>query len=142
MPLTAATTGRRDCSSFRVRSRATSSASGPAENAVMSAPAEKNLGPAPVITTARQPESASAAADLDAAAAELQAAIRAVTAAMAPYEQHLREARARLAEIATERRRRERAAQVAHRAGVREQAKTGRMPALTAALSDGELFAD
>ena len=82
-----------------------------------------------------------AAADLDAAAAGLQAAVRAVTAAMAPYEQHLREARARLAEIATERRRRERAAQVAHRAGVREQAKTGRMPALTAALGDSELFA-
>ncbi|TMB91212.1 MAG: hypothetical protein E6J45_06765 [Chloroflexi bacterium] len=74
-------------------------------------------------------------AELDAAAAALQAAARATTAAMAPYERHLGEARSRLAQIATERRRRERAAQVAQRAGVREGAKSGQMPTLAAALA-------
>lgn len=75
-------------------------------------------------------------------AAELQAAERATIAAMAPYEQHLREIRTRATELATERRRRERAQQVAQRAGVREAAKSGGMPSLAAALeSPEELFA-
>ena len=54
---------------------------------------------------------------LDALGAELQATERATIAAMAPYEQHLREIRTRATELATERRRRERAQQVAQRAG-------------------------
>ena len=78
---------------------------------------------------------------LDAVAAELQASERATIAAMAPYEQHLREIRTRATELATERRRRERAQQVAQRAGVREAAKSGGMPSLAAALAtDEELF--
>jgi hypothetical protein len=79
---------------------------------------------------------------LDALGAELQATERATVAAMAPYEQHLREIRTRATELATERRRRERAQQVAHRAGVREAAKSGGMPTLALALAAGEeLFA-
>ena len=78
---------------------------------------------------------------LGALAAELQATERATIAAMAPYEQHLREIRTRQTELATERRRRERAQQVAQRAGVREAAKSGGMPSLAAALeSPEELF--
>ncbi len=73
--------------------------------------------------------------DLDALGAELQATERATIAAMAPYEQHLREIRTRATELATERRRRERAQQVAQRAGVREAAKSGGMPSLAAALA-------
>jgi hypothetical protein len=76
--------------------------------------------------------------DLDALGAELQATERATIAAMAPYEQHLREIRTRATELATERRRRERAEQVAQRAGVREAAKSGGMPSLAAALATGE----
>ena len=71
---------------------------------------------------------------LDALGAELQGSERATIAAMAPYEQHLREIRTRTTELATERRRRERAQQVAQRAGVREAAKSGGMPSLAAAL--------
>jgi hypothetical protein len=78
---------------------------------------------------------------LAALGAELQATERATIAAMAPYEQHLREIRTRATELATERRRRERAQQVAQRAGVREAAKSGGMPSLAAALeSPDELF--
>ena len=61
---------------------------------------------------------------------------------MAPYDRQLREIRARLSELATERRRRERAAQVAQRAGVREAAKSGGMPSLAAALEAGEALFD
>ena len=75
---------------------------------------------------------------LDALGAELQALERATIAAMMPYEQHLREIRTRVTELATERRRRERAQQVAQRAGVREAAKSGGMPSLAAALASGE----
>jgi len=75
---------------------------------------------------------------LDALGAELRATERATVSAMAPYEQHLREIRTRLGELATERRRRERAEQVAQRAGVREAAKSGGMPSLAAALAAGE----
>ncbi len=78
---------------------------------------------------------------LDALGAALQATERATIAAMAPYEQHLREIRTRATELATERRRRERAQQVAQRAGVREAAKSGGMPSLAAALAtDEDLF--
>jgi len=75
---------------------------------------------------------------LDALGSELQATERATVAAMAPYEQHLREIRTRAGELATERRRRERAQQVAQRAGVREAAKSGGMPSLLAALESGD----
>ena len=79
--------------------------------------------------------------DLEALGAQLQTTERATIAAMAPYEQHLREIRIRATELATERRRRERAQQVAQRAGVREAAKSGGMPSLAAALASGdELF--
>ena len=79
--------------------------------------------------------------DLDALGAALQATERATIAAMAPYEQHLREIRMRATELATERRRRERAQQVAQRAGVREAAKSGGMPSLEVALeSPDEAF--
>ena len=54
MPLTAAMTGSRDASKSRVRSVALPIASAPAPKPVMSAPAEKNLGPLPVMTRARQ----------------------------------------------------------------------------------------
>jgi len=57
---------------------------------------------------------------------------------MAPYEQHLREIRTRATELATERRRRERAHSVAQRAGVREAAKSGDMPSLAVALTSAE----
>lgn len=80
-------------------------------------------------------------AGLEALGAGLQATERATIAAMAPYEQHLREIRTRATELATERRRRERAQQVAQRAGVREAAKSGDMPSLEAALaSRDELY--
>ncbi len=79
--------------------------------------------------------------DLDAVGVALQATERATIAAMAPYEQHLREIRMRATELATERRRRERAQQVAQRAGVREAAKSGGMPSLEVALeSPDEAF--
>lgn len=71
---------------------------------------------------------------LESLGADLQGSERATIAAMAPYEQHLREIRARGTELATERRRRERAQQVAQRAGVREAAKSGGMPTLAATL--------
>src|SRR3984893_1044656 len=80
--------------------------------------------------------------DLDALGAELQATERATIAAMAPYEQHLREIRIRATELATERRRRERGQQVAQRAGVREAAKSCGMPSLAAALARGDELCD
>lgn len=75
---------------------------------------------------------------LEALGAQLRASERATIAAMAPYEQHLREIRTRASELATERRRRERAQQVAQRAGVREAAKSGGMPSLASALASAE----
>jgi hypothetical protein len=79
--------------------------------------------------------------DLEALREALQATERATVTAMAPFEQHLREIRTRATELATERRRRDRAQQVVQRAGVREAAKSGGMPSLAAALeSPDELF--
>jgi hypothetical protein len=75
---------------------------------------------------------------LEALGAQLKETERATIAAMAPYEQHLHEIRARATELATERRRRERAQQVAQRAGVREAAKSGDMPSLAVALESAE----
>lgn len=72
---------------------------------------------------------------------DLRAAERATVAAMSPWDQQLREIRARLAELSTERRRRERAAHIAQRASVREMAKSGTMPTLSDALAaPDELF--
>ncbi len=82
------------------------------------------------------------AESLDALGTALQATERATIAAMAPYEQHLREIRTRATELATERRRRERAQQVAQRAGVREAARSGGMPSLAVALESGEELFD
>ena len=74
-------------------------------------------------------------ADLEVLELELRGTERATLAAMSPYDRQLREIRARLSELATERRRRERAAHVAKRASVREQAKSGAMPTLADALA-------
>jgi len=83
------------------------------------------------------------AAEVDAVSQALRAAERATVAAMSPYDRQLREIRARLAEVATEERRRERAAQVAERAGVRELARSGGMPTLSALLAaSASPFAD
>jgi hypothetical protein len=71
---------------------------------------------------------------LDAVATRLGEAERATRAAMSPYDRQLREIRARLEEVATERRRRERAARHAARVAVREMAGSGGMPTLADAL--------
>lgn len=73
-------------------------------------------------------------ASLDALDAAWAEAERAVLAAMAPYERQLREARARRAQVATERRRRERAARHAARQAVRQAATTGALPTLVEAV--------
>ena len=73
--------------------------------------------------------------ELDGVERDLRAAERATVAAMSPWDRQLREIRARLAELSTERRRRERAAHVAQRASVREMAKSGTMPSLADALA-------
>ncbi len=67
---------------------------------------------------------------------------RATIAAMSPHQAQLRELRARSAQIATERRRRERAAHIAARAAVRDQAKSGEMPNVTEALGTDGLISD
>jgi hypothetical protein len=74
------------------------------------------------------------AADLDAEAARLAEAERATRTAMSPYDRQLREIHARQEEIATERRRRERAGRHAARIAVREMAGSGEMPTLADAL--------
>ena len=66
----------------------------------------------------------------------IRAAERATIAAMSPYSRQLKELQARVQEVATEQRRRERAAHIAQRKAVREQASSGEMPTLDAALSD------
>ena len=72
----------------------------------------------------------------------LAAAERATVMAMAPHQAQMRELRARSGQIATERRRRERAAHIAARAAVREQAKSGEMPSVVDALATPELIPD
>ncbi|MGP8161277.1 MAG: hypothetical protein ACLQGJ_08685 [Candidatus Dormibacteria bacterium] len=74
------------------------------------------------------------AASLETEAARLAGAERATRAAMAPYDRQLGEIRARREEIATERRRRERAERHAARVSVRELAGSAEMPSLDAAL--------
>jgi hypothetical protein len=75
--------------------------------------------------------------DLIAALANVE---RATVSAMAPHQAQLRELRARSGQIATERRRRERAAHIAARAAVREQAKSGEMPSVIDALASAGLL--
>jgi hypothetical protein len=65
---------------------------------------------------------------------ELRAAERATIAAMSPYQRQIKELLARVSEVATEQRRRERAAHIAQRKAVREQASSGEMPTLEALL--------
>ena len=79
---------------------------------------------------------------LDSLLAELGAGERATVAAMAPHQAQLRELRARAGQVATERRRRERAAHIAARAAVREQARSGEMPTVVDALGNPGLIAD
>jgi hypothetical protein len=79
---------------------------------------------------------------LDALLAELGAGERATVVAMAPHQAQLRELRARTGQIATERRRRERAAHIAARAAVREQARSGEMPTVVDALGSAGFIAD
>jgi hypothetical protein len=80
--------------------------------------------------------------ELDALLAELGAGERATVVAMAPHQAQLRELRARTGQIATERRRRERAAHIAARAAVREQARSGEMPTVVDALGSAGFIAD
>jgi hypothetical protein len=74
-------------------------------------------------------------ADLEEQLSSLGAIERATVTAMAPHQAQLRELRARSGQLATERRRRERAAHIAARAAVREQAKSGEMPSVIDALA-------
>jgi hypothetical protein len=74
-------------------------------------------------------------AELESVLAAVRAAERETVAAMAPYSQQIKELQARAAEVATEQRRRERAAHIAQRKAVREQAAAGEMPTLEAALA-------
>lgn len=74
-------------------------------------------------------------ADLDAVLAAVREVERATVAAMSPYSRQIKELQARAAEVATEQRRRERAAHIAQRKAVREQAAAGEMPTLEAALA-------
>jgi len=67
---------------------------------------------------------------------EVRAAERATVAAMSPYSRQLKELQARTQEVATEQRRRERAAHIAQRKAVREQAAAGEMPTLETALAE------
>ena len=73
-------------------------------------------------------------ASLDAEADRLAGVERATRSAMAPYDRQLREIRARREEIATERRRRERADRHAARISVRQMAGSPEMPSLDDAL--------
>jgi hypothetical protein len=81
-------------------------------------------------------------AELERVVGDIGAAERATVAAMAPHQAQLRELRARGGEIATERRRRERAAHIAARAAVRERAKSGEMPTVLDALAVDGLLPD
>ncbi|HET9052155.1 MAG TPA: hypothetical protein VFO60_10665 [Candidatus Dormibacteraeota bacterium] len=65
----------------------------------------------------------------------LRSAEQSTLSAMSPFERRLKEVRARIAEIATERRRRERSERHAARIAVREAAGSGAMPGLADALA-------
>ncbi len=106
-------------------------------------------GPPPLPQLPPLPERAEPEAlrDLDDAALDevlsgLRAAERETVAAMTPWTRQLKELQARTAEVATEQRRRERAAHIAQRKAVREQASSGEMPTLEAALSEATPVAE
>jgi len=75
-------------------------------------------------------------ADLAAVLDAVRAGERATVAAMSPYQRQLKELQARVQEVATEQRRRERAVHIAQRKAVREQASSGEMPSLEALLAE------
>ncbi len=77
-------------------------------------------------------------AELEEVLATVRAVERETIAAMSPYSRQLKELQARASEVATEQRRRERAAHIAQRKAVREQAAAGEMPTLEAALGAPE----
>lgn len=81
-------------------------------------------------------------AELESLVSQLAAVERATVAAMGPHQAQLRELRARSAEIATEQRRRQRAAHIATRTAVREQARSGELPRVSAALTAPGLIDD
>jgi hypothetical protein len=99
------------------------------------------LPPLPALPRDFEPDSLVSLDDgaLEELLATLGAAERATVAAMAPHQAQLKELRARAGQIATERRRRERAAHIAARAAVREQAKSGEMPSVVEALATGTI---
>ncbi len=102
------------------------------------------LPPLPELPPAFEQESLSSLDDeaLGALLAALGDVERATVSAMAPHQAQLRELRARSGQVATERRRRERAAHIAARAAVREQAKSGEMPTVVDALATADLLPD
>jgi hypothetical protein len=102
------------------------------------------LPPLPDLPPAFEQESLTTLDDsaLEELLAALAAVERATVSAMAPHQAQLRELRARSGQIATERRRRERAAHIAARAAVREQAKSGEMPSVIDALASTGLLPD
>jgi hypothetical protein len=102
------------------------------------------LSPLPDLPPAFDADSLAGLGDdqLDALLADLGAGERATMVAMAPHQAQLRELRARTGQIATERRRRERAAHIAARAAVREQARSGEMPTVVDALGSTGFIAD
>jgi hypothetical protein len=103
-----------------------------------------DLPPLPDLPAAFEADSLATLDDqaLEDLVAALAAAERATVAAMAPHQAQMREVRARSGQIATERRRRERAAHIAARAAVREQAKSGEMPSVVDALATPALIPD
>jgi hypothetical protein len=103
-----------------------------------------DLPPLPELPPPFEPDSLSSLDDaaLDALLGALGASERATVAAMAPHQAQLREVKARSGQIATERRRRERAAHIAARAAVREQAKSGEMPTIVDALASAGVVPD
>lgn len=81
-------------------------------------------------------------AALEAVLADLARLERATVTAMAPHQAQLRELRARSGQVATERRRRDRARHIAARAAVRDQARSGEMPSIVEALAVGDTIDD
>jgi hypothetical protein len=77
-------------------------------------------------------------AALSAVVDELSATERRIRAAIAPYETQLKELRSRVAEVATEQRRRERGRRHAARVAVRERAGSGEIPSFAEMLAAAE----